>query len=189
MIKNKSKGSKSSKKTLFVVSTVVFLCLSVILGYRYYKHNQPQISHTPTPTITSLSRKVNTNNNKNVDSATNHSIAIGGPTNSNNAPVVSTAPNTWTQSESGVVIVKLPVNNNAFVSGDKLIGSASTTKVQYTLIDDNVGVISQGTIPVLNGNFSATINFSPSAKTGRLDVFTTENNGKEINEVQLKVAL
>jgi hypothetical protein len=59
--------------------------------------------------------------------------------------------------------------------------------VQYTLIDNNVGVISQGTIPVVNGNFSATIDFSPTATAGRLDVFTTDANGKEINEVQLQV--
>jgi hypothetical protein len=60
--------------------------------------------------------------------------------------------------------------------------------VNYRLIDDQVGVISQGTIKVVAGNFSAAVNFKPYAKTGRLDVFTTDDNGKESNEVQVQVA-
>jgi len=52
-----------------------------------------------------------------------------------------------------------------------------------------MGVISQGIIQVVNGKFSATVNFPSHSNSGRLDVYSTDSNGKEINEVQLNVTL
>jgi hypothetical protein len=95
--------------------------------------------------------------------------------------------NKWTVSESGLITLKLPAANGSLKSSDSIYGSAQVDKVQYRLIDDQVGVVSQGFISVVNGNFSASVNFKPYASSGRLDVFSTDPSGKELNEVQVPV--
>lgn len=71
--------------------------------------------------------------------------------------------------------------------GGDVYGVATVDKVQYRLIDNTAGVISQGFINVVNGNFSAAITFKPYASTGRLDVYSLDANGREVNEVQVPV--
>lgn len=100
---------------------------------------------------------------------------------------VTTSSSSWAVSASGVITLKQPVSNDRIVSGVNLAGISTLNQVQYRLIDDGVGVISQGTISVVNGNFSANISFQAKSKTGRLDVFSSDSNGREINEVQVPV--
>jgi hypothetical protein len=99
------------------------------------------------------------------------------------------SPSEWSTSSSGVITVKLPTANETIQSGSTISGIASSgvSQVQYTLIDNQVGVISQGPISVVNGNFAATISFKSTASSGRLDVFTADATGKESNEVQIPV--
>jgi len=189
MKKNLSKNIKL-KKPLVVLFTIIFLGLVVFLGYRYYNHNQPRVSPNPKPTITSLPSSTTSTNTKSINPTPSHSTSISNATvNNTSSSPVSTPSSSWTQSQSGVITVKTPVANSTIKNGFQLIGSAETSEVQYRLTDNNVGVISQGTIPVVSGNFSASINFTSSGTTGRLDVFTTDNNGKEINEVQIHVII
>ena len=103
-------------------------------------------------------------------------------------PSVTTSSSSWAVSSSGVITLKQPLSNDRIVSGVNLVGSSSLSQVQYRLIDNSVGVISQGTISVVDGNFSANISFQAKSKTGRLDVFSSDSNGREINEVQVPVA-
>jgi hypothetical protein len=94
----------------------------------------------------------------------------------------------WTESQSGVITVKDPLQNATIASGASLVGSATASQVQYTLIDNDVGVISQGTVNVINGTFSASINFQSTATSGRLDVYTSDpTTGKEMNLVEIPV--
>jgi hypothetical protein len=100
---------------------------------------------------------------------------------------VSDDPTLWSKSESGKITIKLPVNNGELKNGGTVYGSSSLSQVQYRLIDDEAGVIAQGPINVVDGNFTATLNFKAYAKSGRLDIFSTEPGGREINEVQIAV--
>ncbi len=102
---------------------------------------------------------------------------------------VPSNPSEWSTSSSGEVTVKLPTANETMQSGATVTGVASSgiTQVQYRLTDNVVGVISEGTINVVNGTFTAEVNFQTSGTTGRLDVFTTDSTGKELNEVQIPV--
>lgn len=100
---------------------------------------------------------------------------------------VSSDPGKWLTSESGNITVKLPTVNSTFKPGDNLYGSAKVSKVQYRLVDNQAGVISQGFISVVSGNFSASVNFKPYASSGQLDVFSIDSTGKELNEVQVAV--
>jgi len=111
-------------------------------------------------------------------------------TSTNNDSVstpVTTSQNQWSVSQSGDITVKEPVGSSTIQSGAVLEGSATVDQVQYTLIDNQVGVISQGTINVANGNYSADINFQPTANSGRLDVYSSNPNGSETNLVEIPV--
>ncbi len=91
-------------------------------------------------------------------------------------------------SDSGVVTVVSPATNDTLATGTTLRGTATgVDKVQYRLIDDDSGVIAQGTLSVVNGTFSGTLHFKSHAATGRLDVYTYSAAYEEINQVQLPV--
>jgi hypothetical protein len=73
-----------------------------------------------------------------------------------------------------------------FKSGDVVGGTASVDKVYMRLVDDKVGVISQGDpVNVINGKFSAKLRFNANASTGELDVYSLNSSGAEVNEVQI----
>lgn len=100
----------------------------------------------------------------------------------------TTSPSQWVTSTSGNITVKQPIANSKLGNGSVLSGSAKVSDVHYRLIDSNVGVIAQGMLGVVNGDFSGTLQFTPHSSVGRLDVFSTETDGTEINEVQITVA-
>jgi len=120
--------------------------------------------------------------------AAGSSTLISGGTDTNGAANASTDPSQWVVSDSGNITVKQPVANAKLQSGAVLSGSAKVSTVNFRLIDSNVGVISEGTLNVVNGNFSGTLNFTPQSSSGRLDVFSTDSQGVELNEVQISVS-
>ena len=140
------------------------------------------ITHLSTPKQTVVTDKTPTSNN---------GVAKGGAIDENgHAPTsgVSTDPSQWATSASRLITVKTPLSNTKIQSGSIVSGSTSIAdQVQYRLIDNKVGVISEGTVKVVNGNFAASINFTTTGSNGRLDVFNTDTVGKELNEVQLQV--
>lgn len=165
------------------------------LGYHervridHFLYGTPKVS-TPTMPTTSLPTRPAANNG-NKELTTPQGVTQQ-PAVDNQGQAPSSVPSNesqWLTSASGVITVKLPTENTTFKSGDKLYGSGSVSSVQYRLIDDVIGVISQGTISVVNGNFSATVNFVAQGKTGRLDVFSTDAQGRELNEVQVPIKL
>jgi len=125
------------------------------------------------------SQKTNTNDNL---------VANGTITSTNGTAVPNTNPSQWVTSASGIITVKSPVANEQLASGSTLAGSAKVSQVDYTLIDNVVGVIDTGSLNVVNGNFSGTLNFQPQGTGGRLDVYTTNSQGVEYNEVQINVS-
>ncbi len=91
-------------------------------------------------------------------------------------------------SESGIITVKQPAKSEKLGSGSSISGTAKDlTQVQYRLIDDEVGVIARGSLSVVKGAFSGTLQFKSYATTGRLDVFSTNLSGDEINTVEIPV--
>lgn len=179
----KNRFAKNPKK---LILAVLFACLAIgVLAY-YHRINSPRVSPIPTATINKLPVQQVPSEKKPTPSG-----GINQGTSKDNNGVSSTPitsqPGQWTQSVSGVITVKQPLANSTLKNGDSVSGSAGVSRVQYRLIDNQVGVISQGFISVVGGNFSATISFTPHSSSGRLDVFSTDQNGKEINEVQLPV--
>lgn len=111
----------------------------------------------------------------------------GGAKDTGGTTSASTDSSKWVISQSGNITVKQPIANATLKSGGVLSGSSKLEKVNFRLIDSSVGVIAQGTLTVVNGNFSGTLNFTPHSSSGRLDVFSTDDQGVELNEVQISV--
>lgn len=171
---------------LLVVAALVVLVLE-LTNTTHIFHKSPVV-RAPSKPISQLPHQAPANNGVKTP-VQNTEVNSGSETDKNGQAVssVPTDPSQWSTSASGKITLKLPANNGSFKSGSTITGSAAASPVQYRLVDDQAGVISQGSINVVNGNFTATITFTPYAKTGRLDVFNTDSSGRELNEVQVTV--
>lgn len=184
-------AKKRSHKHLYILVVLVVLIATVaileVTNTTHFFHKAATVSSPSTP-VTKLSTKTSTNNGSK-NQAPASTINQGTDTDKNGqAPSsgVSTDPTQWSTSSSRLITVKAPLRNSTFQSGDTVTGATSVaSQVQYRLVDNQVGVISQGTINVVDGNFTASISFMPYGSGGNLDVFNTDPNGKEINEVQI----
>ena len=181
------KNSWLGHRFLLSLLAVIVVVAGVALVINHDK-NSPNVTTPPRPTITQLPEHKASNNGEKKPSTTSQ-VNQGTATDNNGAGQVNTPSNQWTISASGAITVKDPAPGSTVKSGFLLAGSATVGKIQYRLIDDQVGVISQGFISVVNGNFSASVNFPSYGKSGRLDVFSTSSNGAEINEVQIQINL
>lgn len=95
--------------------------------------------------------------------------------------------NQWTTSASGVLTIYTPSKNSVLSNGNSITGKTTASNISFRLIDDISGVIAQGNLPVVKGNFAGTFNFSTEGTSGRLDVFTTDSQGVESNNVEIPV--
>lgn len=188
MAKNRFRANRQNKKRL---GLLLILLIIVGVGYLFLKHRQPTKTNSTaiaSTTIHSLPSKTAANDGTKQSTS---STGINQGTSTDNHGVVSTpvnsAANQWSVSQSGAITVKEPVQNTTLKSGAQLVGSATVSEIQYTLIDNQVGVISQGNVSVVNGAFSALMGFQSYASSGRLDVYSTDTNGKEINLVEIPV--
>ncbi len=112
---------------------------------------------------------------------------ISGGTDTNGQSTATTNSSQWIVSKSGNITVQEPIANATIKSGSMLIGLAKVSQVNFRLVDNTAGVISEGTLNVVDGKFSGALNFTPHSSGGRLDVFSTDANGVEINEIQIAV--
>ncbi len=183
MAKRKSRSARRLKVFIALVGIIV------IAGVIYaYTKPKPKISPTPTSTITSLpSQPASNNGEKKNQSSTSANKGNATDNQGQVSTPITTSPSQWLSSASGVIIVKQPISGGTIKSGAELAGTAKAAKVQYRLIDNQAGVISEGFINVVGGNFSANVNFTSHGSSGRLDVFTSDDNGVESNEVQVPV--
>lgn len=181
MAKSKKNRRRISKKML-----LIWLVVVLVAAFAAWRITEPKPvkQKPPEATITNLPSKSSAPPEKtpSTPSSDNQGTATNAP-----AQTVTTSPDQWTSSQSGVIVVKTPLNNSTIQSGAILSGTSSASTIQYRLIDDNVGVISEGPITVNSGKFSVSISFQAHAQTGRLDVFTTNSAGVESSEVQLGV--
>jgi len=189
-MKNKNKDKTSNILFSFCIM-VIFLGSIYVLEATNTTHlfRKAPTVRAPGKPVTSLPGKPITDNGdkaltQNTSTQEGTGVDKNGQTPTSKVP---TDPSNWSTSENGLITLKLPGNNAILKSGFVIYGSAKVNPVEYRLIDDAVGVISQGPINVLGGNFSASITFTAHTNSGRLDIFNTQSNGKEINELQIPV--
>ncbi len=183
-----SKNKARHVKVKLLAVALVVVCVGVIAFLLIDNRQHPRVT-TLSPVIHQITTQSTSSNTTSKSPSTSNGISQGTSTNNSNpsSTPVNTSESQWTTSQSGVITVKEPYNDQTISSGFTLTGTSTVNNVQYTLIDNDVGVISQGALNVVNGNFSAAINYQAYATSGRLDVYSTEPNGRQINEVEIMV--
>lgn len=183
---SKKHTAKINKKVVLGLLVVVLVALA---GWLIYRHNQQPTVSKQTAPITALPAHAAANNGEKKSDAASGDGSRDGTVTDNKGIVSDSLPSSdkWTTSSSGQITVKTPTSGATLTSGAALIGTSKVGQVQYRLIDDQVGVISQGFISVVNNTFSGSLKFQSHSSTGRLDVFNSDENGKELNEVQIPV--
>jgi hypothetical protein len=115
------------------------------------------------------------------------STTQGGAIDKNGQSSVSNPQKQWAISSSGSITLKQPINNMKLNTGDEISGSAKVSKVQYRIVDDAIGVISQGELNVVSGEFAGSLQFHPKGTSGSLVVFSFDEQSREINEIEISV--
>ncbi len=111
------------------------------------KQNEIKTIGKPTPKPSSNSSSSSLSPNKSPSSGNN--LSPGGYQNTNGETVTTTSPNQWIISESGNIILKQPLANSILQSGTVISGSSKVSQVSFRLIDNQVGVIDQGSFNAL----------------------------------------
>lgn len=171
---------------IFLLVLVVVIAALELTDTTHFFHTSAPVS-APTKPITELPPQPSKSKNPSTQNVPTNEGSMVDKNGQVPASATSSDPSKWAASSSGRITLKQPTSNSKLSSGGTVSGSAAEGPVYYRIIDDQAGVISQGAINVVDGNFAAAINFTAFAGTGRLDVFNADANGRETNEVQVKV--
>lgn len=106
-----------------------------------------------------------------------------------NRGVIDTIPpqSQWTRSKDSLLTVYTPTTNNTVKKGDTISGKTNLSSVSFRLIDDITGVIAQGSLSVVEGRFSGTLDFATTATNGRLDLYHSAADGVESSNVEIPI--
>ncbi len=181
---------KSKNKKILAVCLVIAVGLVAgVFLYKKNKDNQPVVDTSSKTTSTAPTAQSDfTGGNDRDPGNTDGEDDGSGIVEDANGDISNTPSRSgWTTSKSGEVTVYGPVSNGSLKSGDMLTGKTSAKTVNFRLIDDISGVISEGQLNVVSGKFSGKFNFKTRADQGRLDVFLTKSDGTEYGNVELTV--
>ena len=180
---------------VFLISLVVLAVIVIgaleLLNVTHFFHKSPSAAtivtkagkKTPAP----VSNVSGTTSPTNKNLGGNNGTSNGSSTDTGGTSTATTSTSQWITSTSGAITLKQPVANSTLLDGAIISGSATVPQVNIRLIDNSVGVIDQGTLDVVNGNFSGILHFQSKASSGQLDVFSTGPNAVELNEIQVTV--
>jgi hypothetical protein len=186
----------ATKKTVAVI-----LVVAIVVGGGLYIHYHHKNATMAAAAATKVKVVGATSKPTTHQATTNNGVVQGGVTNTNGSASSdsSTSPSSssasslppeseWTKSSSGDITLQTPVANQTLASGDSLIGLADVSSVQFVLSDNSVGQIAEGTLPVSGGKFSGTLQFTPHASTGKLEVYyPNPSNGAEEDVISIDV--
>jgi hypothetical protein len=183
------------KKLILARNLKYFVIILVLLVAGLFARSWYKSAHSPRKVVTagtevSAPKQAKASTPAEKTSVDNNSASsnAGGATDTHGSIPASSDSSQWTSSASGAITVKNPAPNSTLKNNDILSGSAKTGAIHYRLNDNEVGVIAQGVLGVVNGNFSGTLHFTPHGTGARLDVFSTDDQGVEYNEVQINVS-
>ncbi len=171
------------KKIILTKVIILALVIAGIFAYRaiYYKkpvtYTSPKNTFQTKPTKHKIIKQPSPST-----SNTNNSSSLSNSSN------VNTNPSLYVTSSSGQITVHTPYNNETISSGFPINGTAKVNTVNYILIDNQVGQIAQGSLKVVNGKFQGTLNFTPHATSGVLQIYSPNpSNGAEENVINIDI--
>jgi hypothetical protein len=183
------------RKLIKPLPLISMLAIIIIVGsgtyfYIHYHHSPKRIVTVGTPVVLP-NQNTNDSNHPAIKAPSSNNSGSGnsgGVTDTHGSSATSTNSSQWIKSASGAITVKQPTANSKLQDGNVISGSASVGEVHYRLSDNETGVIAQGTLGVVNGNFSGALHFTVQGTGGRLDIFSTDSQEVEYNEVQINVS-
>lgn len=175
--------NKSKKKLIIIIAIVLALGAGI---FAYYQSKKPKPAETTSKSETAQS---DYSGGRERPTDVPSGGAQGGATDNNGKPPASSNdPVPTTTSPNGTITVNGITANSLLKSGDTLYGASTVTgPINFRVIDEQSGVVAQGQLNVVNGSFSGKLQFTPRAETGRLDLYTTDKMGSEINNMEIPV--
>lgn len=178
-----------SKKTLLVVALLVAVATAAIGTYLHFHNRNPAnlINNKKTSTVSGTVSQPNKHKTPETTSVTGQS---GGVVDKSGQTSGTVPPSTqWVSSNSGRITLQQPSAGSVVRSGDLLTGLAQINNVHFILIDNSVGLISQGNLTVVNGKFSGALQFISHSNSGKLEVYyPNPTNGAEEDIVEINVS-
>jgi hypothetical protein len=194
MFKNKNSMYKNqvSKKRRYAPIGIAVLAVVFVAGILGYKH-YTNANRLPDAVTTSKAKTAQSDysdgapRETNTSGSNNNGGVVDKKGQSDNSSLPS--PDKWTSSSSGAVTLQRPTAGEVVKSGDTISGTATTSTVQYRLVDDKYGVIGQGSLNVVDGKFAGALQFTSSHTTGTINIFSLDPaSGAEINSAKIKVS-
>ncbi|MBA3758775.1 hypothetical protein H0X10_04075 [Candidatus Saccharibacteria bacterium] len=190
MYSNKFKKTSNQKTLLIIVGVVLALLVLLIVLEKtkvinLYSKKQPTSTEAKTTSTAPTAQADFSDGDERLIADTSRNEGIIKDTGGNLTDIP--AESQWQKSSDGKITVYTPGKDSVVKNGDTLSGSSSLSQVSFRLIDDVTGVIAQGTLSVVNGNFSGSFDFSTTGTNGRLDIFNSSPDGIESSNTEIPV--
>lgn len=193
--RNTKTSSINTKKALLLgASTLIVLLVVVGILEKFHVINlyssKPSVTQTSEPNAetTSTAASAQDNFTGGTDRQPNTASSDEGTVKDNNGSI-GTVPSSseWTISSDKAITVYSPAKSALVTNGFTLSGASTHQNVEFRLIDDVSGVISQGSVKVSSGKFSGTFSFSSKGTSGRLDIYYANPDGVESSSISIPV--
>lgn len=184
-----------NKKNKSVLIILLALLVAAIVGvgyFIYHKDNSPVVMVNQTAHTTSKLPTAQSGYSSGKPRSTSSSNNAQGGATDNNGAVTNPGTPTGqpTSSTSGLITLQYPSANQIISSGVQIYGQAQVSTVQFQLVDNASGLLAQGSLNVVNGKFSGTLQFTPSSNNGQLNIFSQNSpTSPEVNIISIPVGL
>lgn len=188
MLKNNKKIGALNRYTILLVLTGSIAALIFL----YLSNRAPQ-NNTPTSSATTTSSELTAQDNfseGNERQPSSTSQDKGNAVISDAQGLINQIPeqSQWITSSTGEITLYTPFKKQNIGTGDWISGESTLPAVNYRIIDDLSGVISSGTLSVVDGKFAGTINVKTSAASGRIDVYGQKADLTEFSNIEIEVS-
>jgi hypothetical protein len=175
-----------SKRSKIVITCVAVILVVTAVGlYLWSKHHGSRYNAQTTSNSPTAQPDYSGGNERNPNNG--GSSSQGGAIDTGGKDVPQTG--IGVSSKSGLVTLVEPDKDSQIKNGQVVGGTVvgDIAKVEYRLIDNEVGVLAQGTLNVVNKSFSGKLQFTSRSSAGRLDIYTYDASGSEVNNIELPV--
>jgi hypothetical protein len=180
----KTKKNNRKLKKIIWVAILVAVIVAVALCIHFRSDNKKNVATTRTVVGTPSTPTPHSSVPSTSNGTTQGGVVDNNGTTSSSVPPASE----WTSSNNGDITLQQPVTNQVVASGATLSGTAKVPTVQFILKDSSVGLIAQGSLNVVDSRFAGTLQFTPHAKTGNLEVyFANPQTGAEEDIININV--
>lgn len=187
-------SSPKSKKIFIIIITVFALLVTLVVLEKmhitnFYTKKPPSSSgeDKTTSTAPTAQEDFTDGDDREAGNSLHEDEGNGTVEDQNGASSGSSNSSSWVSSPGGEITSHSPVPNSVIKTGAIISGTSTLPRVNFRLIDNVSGVIAEGSISVVGGNFSGKLNYNTSASEGRIDLYGAKNDGTEYGNVEIPV--